>query len=278
MESGSSGAAALTLRGVIHKPMRWWWRLGFASRHHRNMWDTVRDLVLGTSCLECQRPGRLWCQACWSQLPTQAMQWRDPQSVAGLPPVFTAGLYRGALRAAIGAHKEQRAFSLTPLLAALLAVSLRAWTSSHHASQLVLVPIPSRAGTVRKRGHDAMRRVVRQAAARLRAEGMWVATAPLLRVHGPVRDQAGLSARARRANIAGAMRVRPAWQRALAQQGHYHRIVLCDDVITSGATLREAVRALGVQGINAVGVATVAATPAPGSINRSGTRLLKPPV
>jgi predicted amidophosphoribosyltransferase len=69
------------------------------------------------------------------------------------------------------------------------------------------------------------------------------------------RDQAGLSAAERAANLAGAVRV----GRVPAGLSAY-RIVLVDDVITTGATLAECARALRAVGITVSAAAVVAAT------------------
>jgi predicted amidophosphoribosyltransferase len=68
-----------------------------------------------------------------------------------------------------------------------------------------------------------------------------------------VRDSAGLDAAQRRTNLAGRYRARPGAPGA--------RLVLVDDVVTSGATLTEAARALRAAGEHLVLAAVVAATP-----------------
>jgi hypoxanthine phosphoribosyltransferase len=62
-----------------------------------------------------------------------------------------------------------------------------------------------------------------------------------LRQRRAVADQAGLDSRRRLANLAGALEV-PAGARALLASGG--RIVLVDDVMTTGASLAEAARAI----------------------------------
>jgi predicted phosphoribosyltransferase len=70
-----------------------------------------------------------------------------------------------------------------------------------------------------------------------------------------VRDSAGLDAAERRANLAGRFRPLPA---AVPDDA---RLVLVDDVVTSGATLTEAARELRTAHDTPVLAAVVAATP-----------------
>lgn len=173
-----------------------------------------------------------------------------------------AGEYAGNLRTLLIEHKEHTRLALAGPLGRLLALAVldahRAATTGHPAAArldtvLDLVPVPSHPAVVRSRGHDPVRRMSRVAAGHLRGAGHRVRVVPLLRVLARPEDQAGLGAAARAANVSGrfAARLRP---RARAP------VVLVDDVITTGATLREAQRALEAAGIHPVGAATVAAT------------------
>jgi predicted amidophosphoribosyltransferase len=82
----------------------------------------------------------------------------------------------------------------------------------------------------------------------------------LLEVRGPVLDQAGLDARQRAANLAGSMAVRRRVLHRLARSEVPVSVVVCDDVLTTGATAREAQRALEESGLPVRAVVTVAAT------------------
>ncbi|MFI0983473.1 ComF family protein [Streptomyces sp. NPDC021093] len=106
--------------------------------------------------------------------------------------------------------------------------------------ELVLVPVPSARRSVGARGHDPARRIACAAAAELRRSGTPARVAPVLRQRRTVDDQAGLSARQRLVNLSGALEV-VAGGRRLLEGG---RVVLVDDLMTTGASLVEAARAL----------------------------------
>lgn len=117
----------------------------------------------------------------------------------------------------------------------------------------VIVWVPSGRRAVRRRGHDPLRGVVEAAVRRLRADGVAVSALDALRQRGRVADQAGLTAVQRAANLRGAVEAR-AGVAGL-------RVVLVDDVVTTGSSLAEAARALRAAGAEVTGTATIAATP-----------------
>jgi predicted amidophosphoribosyltransferase len=152
----------------------------------------------------------------------------------------------------INAHKERQALTLTGFLAERLALSVHALLTNepYGAGGIVLVPIPSAAGAVRRRGFDATASMARLAARRLRVR--YSITACMALTQGRrVADQAGLPAVARRENLRGAFRLRKSIPGVA---------VLVDDLVTTGSSLTEAARVLRAAGIRVLGAATVAAT------------------
>jgi predicted amidophosphoribosyltransferase len=105
---------------------------------------------------------------------------------------------------------------------------------------VLLVPVPSSAAAVQRRGRDHVRELAGCAAAELRDAGVPAEVLPVLRRGRGTRDSAGLDAGERRRNLAGRFRVQRPWRGAVPEG----RLVLVDDVVTSGATLTEAARAL----------------------------------
>jgi predicted amidophosphoribosyltransferase len=235
-----------------------------------SMVGALADLVLPRTCAGCGVPGRVLCPGCAALLsaPRLAMPRRFPW---GFPPTAAAGAYSGPVRPAVNAFKEQGRTELAGPLGTALALAVAAVVSAVPGPHgpVLLVPVPSSAAALRARGRDHVRELTRRAAAELEAVGLPAAEAALLGRRGRVRDSAGLSATARRANLAGSFQLctRPT-PGAL--------IVLLDDVVTSGATLTEAAAALSADrrpDDPPVLAAVVAATPRRASPATSGSDL-----
>ena len=226
------------------------------------MRDVALDLLWGSTCLGCRRPGPMVCGDCRAGLPDRmrghAYRTAPTPCPPGLAPTFVAGPYDALLWALVLQHKERRGFGLSAVLGAQLALTLTALPPTPGVT--VVVPVPSRRATVVARGHDPMLRVARAAGARARREGCDLRVVRALRLADRPADQSGLDAHARLANLAGTMAARPQEVRRLARAGVPVRAVVCDDVLTTGATAREAQRALEAVGIRVAAVACVAAT------------------
>jgi predicted amidophosphoribosyltransferase len=224
--------------------------------------DDVRDLVLGSRCVGCGGPGRLLCEPCLAGLdvvPRPA--WPTP-APPGLVSPWAATSYDGTVRAMVIGHKEHHLLALARPLGTLLADAVTAALLDLRPSPapIVLVPVPSRPSTVRQRGHEPTTSLTRVAAATLRTDGLDAVCVPLLRTRPGLADQAGLDAAGRAANLAGALRAHPPALRRLARRRRAVHVVVCDDVLTTGATAAEAQRALRAVGLAPLAVAAVAAT------------------
>ncbi|MFD5639002.1 ComF family protein [Streptomyces sp. NPDC127077] len=117
---------------------------------------------------------------------------------------------------------------------------------------VLLVPVPSARWAVRARGHDPVRRIALAAGRELRRAGTPARVLGVLRQRRAVADQSGLNSRQRAANVAGALEVVAGGERLLAEGG---RVVLVDDLMTTGASLAEAARAVRTaqSGVRALG-------------------------
>lgn len=160
-----------------------------------------------------------------------------------------AAEYAGVWRRSLVAYKERRAWSLARPLGAALAWAVAGLLDAD--APVCLVPVPSSPASVALRGEDITWRLAIRAAAALRRAGVPARAERLLRQGRPIADQAGLSVAAREANLAGGLV-------AVARAGP--PVVVIDDICTTGATLREALRAVDASGRRALGASVVAAT------------------
>ncbi|MFD5033740.1 ComF family protein [Streptomyces sp. NPDC058220] len=239
----------------------------------RVWWREITGLVLPVACGGCGSARTPLCGDCGRALyGTWPCRVRPVPEPAGLPAVHAAAPYEDAVRAVLLAHKERGALGLAgPLGRALAGAVQAAAPPGTGVAPLLLVPVPSTRRAVGARGHDAARRIALAAAGELRRTGRPCRVLPVLRQRRTVADQSGLGARQRLANLSGALEVAVGGARLL--EGG--RVVLVDDLMTTGASLAESARALraavrpGIPGFVQVSAAVVAAPPLSFEINRN---------
>ncbi|HYA07789.1 MAG TPA: ComF family protein [Xanthobacteraceae bacterium] len=211
------------------------------------------DLALPPLCPACREPvaGQGLCPACWSKLSFIARPYCER---LGIPFVYDPGpgilsmeaiadppAYRRARaavrfdeisRALVHALKYGDRLDLAPMMGRWICHAGRELLAE--ADALVAVPLHWRRLWARRFNQSAM------LAAAISAEsGVPVAAAALKRVK-PTAQQVGLSRTERAKNVQGAFRVPQESKAAVAGR----RLILVDDVLTSGATVDACARAL----------------------------------
>jgi competence protein ComFC len=214
------------------------------------------DLLLPRRCVVCARGGTLLCADCRAALPAltppfcaccgapTAWPVRRCRECSGRRLAFgsarAAVAYEDGVRALVAAWKERGLRRLAADAAAIMAERLPAPACD------VLTFVPPDGGRSLERGFHPAERLAFELGA------VWrLPSEPLLRRRGRSRRQRGLQLAERRGNVAGAFEPK----RAVAG-----RILLVDDVYTSGATANEAARVLRRAGASEVAVLSFART------------------
>ena len=193
-------------------------------------------------CHQCLAETRLfdppWCPRCGIPVSGRCRCSFVPDFIERLR---SAGPYDGWLRESVHLVKYQGESSRADHLAALLAPVL---VDLGHVDALVAVPLHRH--RLRERGFNQAGHIA-EALAKIAGIPVWDALSR-------IRDtphQVGLSADQRAENIHGAFRFRetPSMKPA--------RVVLVDDVFTTGATLRECAAVLEAAGVSSISALTV---------------------
>ena len=208
----------------------------------RSVATPIVQLLAPPRCGICECEGALLCAECRAE-------WLPDRAIALPAGSLTAsaalGPYEGGLGVAIRSMKYAGVQGLARELGAALLPAIRQ-VARRAPYQVTLVPIPTDKRRVHERGFDHAALLAHTAgeAARLPVRSLLTrvrATDPL---HGASRS-------ARAEIMRGAM--------LCADEGEPpSAVVLIDDIQTSGATAREAARALRVAGVRWIAVASVA--------------------
>jgi len=200
----------------------------------------LKQLVFTPKCLICQRLGIEFCVSCVEKI--RPFRTRD---LSEIEFGFCTGEYSGWLRDSIIGYKNGEA-KYAALLSQLLGTTLENFIEFKN---LTLIPIPSSQQKIKERGFDSVANLCAKLPS-LR-QGVQLDAANLV-LRREVADQVGLSAAQRQKNLVGAFGVR----RVVSGT-----VILVDDVITTGATMNSAAKALKYAGAQRVLAMALCGTP-----------------
>ncbi|MBP2437598.1 ComF family protein [Microbacterium amylolyticum] len=208
----------------------------------RHALDDAMTLLFPVECAGCAEPTGALCETCRQALCPIVVRLDIGDGASPPLAVYSALRLDGAARHAIRALKQRGRTGTARALGEALGAAVRAAREAHGGGADV-VPVPTSRAALRRRGYAVPDLLVRRAG-----------TLPLRALTSAriVADQRGLGRRERRRNVAHSMRAR-------LRPGT--RVILADDVLTTGATLLEARRAIEEAGGIVIAAVTVADTP-----------------
>ena len=221
--------------------------------------EAVKDawaVVMPVECAGCQSPDRALCQECARSLVASPTIHSTPQHVR----VYAALRYEGPVRRVLLAFKNQHRTDQAGPLSRPLLCALRMALETQNlvgvaGNPLQIVAVPTSKRAFRTRGYHPILLV-------LRAAGVGHARA--LRVAKETTSQKKLGAQERAINVRGAFSA-TRWLGATS-------VIIVDDVLTTGATIDEAARAISAAGGTVIAAVTIGFTPRTGAArdNASG--------
>ncbi|MEX2608254.1 MAG: ComF family protein [Kiritimatiellia bacterium] len=222
----------------------------------RQCCECGRDITEGVEqglCWDCRADSLPlsppWCECCGGVVAGRLDHAFTCADCAEHPPVYdrARSLYRyeGGVRTAIHALKYQRDFSVIPDLSLLLLAGIEAHFPETEG--LTLVPVPLHRKRIRHRGFNQGRELIREMRRIRKDLQVWTG---LQRIKN-TETQTRLSKAARRNNVRSAFAV-PKGVEVPA------RVLLIDDVMTTGATLDACSRVLRRAGADEINTLTLA--------------------
>lgn len=244
--------------------------------------EAMLELLFPTKCAGCDLPGELLCGSCRETLPRIEPSTACPHCFApygwlvctecwdadlGLDGAVAVGVLDRPLSRCVTIYKDAHERRLAQVLGELLAIEVRArWggpvagPSAPSPIADIVVPVPTSAKAIRERGYDHTLLLATCVSARLE-----IPCVALLE-HVRSADQRSLSREERFVNMGEAFALSPAAHRAWAvttsnsrPANHIlDRVLLVDDVMTTGATLSAAANLLRQGGAREVRAGFVA--------------------
>ena len=200
--------------------------------------SALQELIFPVRCLGCLALGLSICSQC--RLSWHPHIFRGSSQRAPYFPIYSAVRYSPIAGKILLAAKERGLIQADELI--LHALKRALFHCMEDQGSAILIPIPSRPSVARLRG----RQFVTELSRRL-TDVTHLPTIENLSHIRKVRDQSSLNARARMENLEGAL---------VALRYLSGKVILIDDLVTTGATLHEAARALREKGIEVTAAVT----------------------
>ena len=208
--------------------------------------NSLSEILFPSRCFGCRALGPDICSLC-------RVHWNPHlyRSTIESMSIYSAVLYSPVAKRIILSAKEDGIKAADNLIIRAITHSLQLLLRDFEVG--ILIPMPSRSSSNRKRGRDFLSQITQSIAREESLEYM-----DLLSHSRKIKDQSGLNSHERIENIFESMAID---RNKLPSLGVGKDVILVDDLITTGATLLEARRALEVRGIRVIAAITACLSP-----------------
>lgn len=211
----------------------------------------LSDLIFPSRCIGCSQLGISICSNCRSSWHPH-IYLREVRVAGRSYPVVSSVQYSPVASRVLLSAKESNIAAADKLLIDAISHSLSHFVKRFGGTTLVV--IPSRRSATRKRGRNFLGEITSEVARISENKISFIDTQLLVHSRG-VKDQSALNSRQRLSNVSGALAV-PSKFKLRFSDGNIGPLIIVDDLITTGATLMEAIRALLAAGFEVKGAVT----------------------
>lgn len=208
----------------------------------------LKELIYPTTCAGCNFIGIQICNTCgenWLVAPKLNFVGKHKL-------YFVADYNPQSARIILSAKENSNKFCIH-LLAQCIARSIAfALPLSIWAQQITITTVPSSPAAIRRRGRDHVSELANQVVKLLAKENIFATYLPILYLSKNIKDQSKLNGAQRAHNLSGAFSIK----NCEIPKGD---LFLIDDLVTTGASIQEGIRALANAKISITAVMTACA-------------------
>jgi ComF family protein len=209
---------------------------------------SLKELIYPNICLSCGKTGAKICHNCskyWLAKPNKSKIENNY--------LFFVATYDESTSPIILAAKESGSREAVKLIARSIACSISFAISNLDISKPInLITIPSQLSAIRKRGRDHIKDLVLEVIIQLDLQNIDAIYLPILKPRKKIKDQSNLNGLQRKENMSHAFIAKSS---PISQSA----VILIDDLVTTGASVQEGVRALAEAKITIDAVVTACA-------------------
>ena len=209
---------------------------------------SLQQLIYPSICLVCQKSHHLICPSCIST-------WQQPIKTGQIKniPIYFSAYYNNESAKIILSAKENGNIVASQILANAISNTIgKVIYDFNLQERITLTTIPSRKFAIRKRGKDHINELAADVISLAKAEGIDISQLNLIKINKNLQDQSKLNKAERAANLSGAYL-------AVSPESAPKNLIIIDDLITTGASVQEAVRALSIINLRPVAIITACA-------------------